>query len=61
MGLPTRYDREAFAQLHALMSIDKKSRGNSLRFVGLSEVGKTQRIEGLKMEDIALVYEKIAK
>jgi 3-dehydroquinate synthase len=43
------------------MSIDKKSRGNSLRFVGLSEVGKTQRIEGLKMEDIALVYEKIAK
>ncbi|NCZ56723.1 MAG: 3-dehydroquinate synthase [Actinobacteria bacterium] len=61
IGLPTSYDREAFAQLHALMSIDKKSRGNSLRFVGLSEVGKTQRIEGLKMEDIALVYEKIAK
>jgi 3-dehydroquinate synthase len=61
IGLPTSYERSAFSQLHALMSIDKKSRGNSLRFVGLSAVGKTQRIEGLKMEDIALVYEKIAK
>ena len=61
IGLPTTYDRGAFSQLHALMSIDKKSRGNTLRFVGLSDVAKTQRIEGLGIEELSLVYEKISQ
>jgi 3-dehydroquinate synthase len=42
------------------MGIDKKSRGNTLRFVGLSSPGKTQRIEGLSIDDLAAAYEKIS-
>jgi 3-dehydroquinate synthase len=61
VGLPTTYDRAALPQLQALMSIDKKSRGSTLRFVGLSEVGKTQRIEGLSTDQVAEAYEKIAR
>ena len=61
IGLPTTFDRSAFAQLHALMGIDKKTRGNSLRFVGLSAIGKTQRIEGLNVEELSSVYEKISQ
>jgi len=61
IGLPTSFDRSAFTQLHALMGIDKKTRGNSLRFVGLSAIGKTQRIEGLNVEELSSVYEKISQ
>lgn len=61
IGLPTTFDRSAFNQLHVLMGIDKKSRGNTLRFVGLSAIGKTQRIEGLNVDDLSSVYEKISQ
>ena len=61
VGLPTTYDRAALPQLQALMSVDKKSRGNTLRFVGISDVGKTQRIEGLSTDQVAEAYEKIAR
>jgi len=61
IGLPTTFDRAAFSQLHVLMGIDKKSRGNTLRFVGLSSIGKTQRIEGLNVEELSAVYEKISQ
>ena len=61
IGLPISYERGALPQLHALMSVDKKSRGNTLRFVGLSSPGKTQRIEGLSIEDLSAAYEKITQ
>ena len=61
VGLPTTYDRAALPQLQAFMSVDKKSRGNTLRFVGISDVGKTQRIEGLSTDQVAEAYEKIAR
>ena len=61
VGLPTTYDRAALPQLQALMSVDKKSRGKTLRFVGISEVGKTQRIEGLSVDQVAQAYEKLAR
>ena len=60
IGLPITYQQSAFAELLALMSIDKKSRGNNIRFVGISAVAKTQRIEGLTSDDLAHVYEKIS-
>jgi len=59
IGLPISYEHSAFAELLALMSIDKKARGKAIRFVGISEVGKTQRIEGLSTDDLAHAYEKI--
>ena len=60
IGLPITYQQSAFAELLALMSIDKKSRGSNIRFVGISAVAKTQRIEGLTSDDLAHVYEKIS-
>jgi 3-dehydroquinate synthase len=61
IGLPTTYEHGAFTQLHVLMGIDKKSRGNTLRFVGLSSIGKTQRIEGLHIDELSAAYEKISQ
>jgi 3-dehydroquinate synthase len=60
IGLPVTYQQSAFAELLALMCIDKKSRGSNIRFVGISAVAKTQRIEGLTSDDLAHVYEKIS-
>ncbi len=40
VGLPTRYDADAYDELRATMSLDKKSRGASLRFVLLDAVGE---------------------
>ncbi len=39
LGLPTRYDGDAWPQLRGLMSLDKKARGRTLRLVGLSAQG----------------------
>ena len=60
IGLPVTYQHSAFAELISFMSIDKKSRGKALRFVGISQVGQTQRIEGLTAKDLAQAYEKIS-
>lgn len=61
IGLPTTYERGAMPELYPLMSRDKKSRGNSLRFVGLSQVGRTQRVEGLNIDQLDAVYAKIVQ
>jgi 3-dehydroquinate synthase len=61
IGLPVTYEQSAFSQLLSFMSVDKKSRGNALRFVGLSEIGKTQRIEGLNADQLSQAYEKISQ
>jgi 3-dehydroquinate synthase len=61
IGLPTSYESGAMPVLYPFMSIDKKSRGNTLRFVGLSRIGQTQRIEGLNIEQLDVVYEKISQ
>ena len=45
LGLPTSYDGE-WEQLLAAMRIDKKSRGNRLRFVVLEELGRPRLLDG---------------
>jgi 3-dehydroquinate synthase len=44
VNLPITYSAGDWPELRALMSMDKKSRGNSLRFVTITEIGKTDRI-----------------
>ncbi|MGA4668480.1 3-dehydroquinate synthase [Propionibacteriaceae bacterium Y1923] len=44
VGLPTTYTGD-WAPLRAAMSLDKKARGNTLRFVGISEVGSVAMID----------------
>jgi 3-dehydroquinate synthase len=39
VGLPTRYTGSSWQQLHAAMRVDKKSRGDRLRFVIIESVG----------------------
>jgi 3-dehydroquinate synthase len=42
------------------MSMDKKSRGNVLRFVTISEIGKTDRLADVAQADLVRAYEKVS-
>ena len=44
VGLPTSYNAASWAQLRAAMALDKKSRGATLRFVGLRALGQVEMI-----------------
>jgi 3-dehydroquinate synthase len=61
LGLPTSYKRESWAKLLAHMAVDKKSRGSSLRFVTISEIGKTDRLENPDPKMLYAAYEKVSK
>jgi 3-dehydroquinate synthase len=61
LGLPTTYKRESWAKLLAHMAVDKKSRGSSLRFVTISEIGKTDRLENPDPKTLYAAYEKVSK
>lgn len=45
IGLPIHHDADAWPELRRLMSLDKKSRGGTLRLVGLSTQGSPEIIE----------------
>jgi 3-dehydroquinate synthase len=53
LGLPIRYSGP-WPEIRQAMAVDKKSRGNRLRFVVLDALGSTTRLEG---PDEALLYE----
>lgn len=60
LGLPTTYAQSAWPELFDLLALDKKSRGNSLRFVTISGIGKTQRLEDLSKEELESAYERLS-
>jgi 3-dehydroquinate synthase len=59
-GLPITFDRKAWAQLLPLLALDKKARGNTLRFVVLDGIGATIRLEDLSSAELDAAYEMIA-
>jgi 3-dehydroquinate synthase len=59
LNLPTSYSGSSWSELHANMKVDKKSRGNTLRFVLLAEIGQTQRVEGPDEGALIAAYEKV--
>jgi 3-dehydroquinate synthase len=59
LNLPTTYSGSSWSALHANMKVDKKSRGNTLRFVLLGEIGQTQRVEGPDESVLIAAYEKV--
>jgi len=61
VGLPISYTDSEWPELHAAMKLDKKSRGNTLRFVVISEVGKTQRLEDPIESELIKAYERLAQ
>ena len=60
LTLPTSYALSAWPDLFRLLALDKKSRGKDLRFVAISEVGKTLRLEGVNEGDLKRAYERLS-
>jgi 3-dehydroquinate synthase len=61
VGLPTSYGKDTWPQLRAAMSIDKKARGATLRFVVLDGLAKPGRLEGPAEELLTQAYEEVAR
>lgn len=59
LGLPTTYDRAAWTALRPILALDKKSRGSTIRFVVLTKIGSTARLEDLTSDELDAAYEKI--
>ena len=59
IDLPITYGAGDWTELRAIMSMDKKSRGNTPRFVTISEIGKTDRIADVAQADLVHAYEKV--
>ena len=60
LELPVTYKRESWSKLLAHMAVDKKSRGSSLRFVTISNIGKTDRLENPDPKMLYAAYEKVS-
>ena len=59
LGLPTSYESTSWETLLGHMKLDKKARGNTIRFVALDGLGKTQRVEGPDERALLRAYEKV--
>lgn len=59
LSLPVSYNGKSWEVLFANMKIDKKARGDMLRFVVVTEIGKTQRLEGPTEMALHAAYEKV--
>ncbi len=61
LGLPTTYQLNAWPELLELMSLDKKIKNGKVRFVGLEELGKCNRIESASDQNLRSAYERICR
>jgi len=60
LGLPTTYRGDRWEQLLTAMRRDKKSRGDTLRFVVLDGLGRPSRLEGPDPALLVAAYAEIA-
>jgi len=60
LDLPISYPSSAWKDLLPLLSLDKKARGNQIRFVAISEIGKTHRMDSCTVSELELAYERIS-
>lgn len=60
LGLPTRYKRDSWPKLLSHMSVDKKTRGKTLRFVTIRGVGQTDRLENPDPQVLYSAFEKVS-
>lgn len=58
--LPITFDRQAWQKLLPFLALDKKARGNTIRFVALKEIGTTIRLEDLTSAELDQAYERIS-
>ncbi len=61
LGLPTRYAGSAWPELFGAMKVDKKSRGDLLRFVIIERVGSPAILEAPSAELLDAAYAEIAR
>ena len=61
LGLPVTYKGAEWPELLAAMKLDKKARGNTLRFVVITEIGKTQRLENPIESELIAAYERLSQ
>ena len=61
LGLPTAYAANRFDVLLDAMRVDKKSRGDQLRFVVLDAIGSPGLLEGPSTELLAEAYAEVSK
>jgi 3-dehydroquinate synthase len=63
VGLPTTLinvpGSAQWENLYQAMALDKKSRGNQIRFVALTTLGNCTRIEGVTEGELKSAYEKV--
>ena len=59
-GLPITFERQAWQKLSPLLALDKKARGNTIRFVALDGIGSTIRLEDLTSAELDAAYERIS-
>lgn len=57
VGLPTGYAGAGYEELRAAMAVDKKSRGDQLRFVVLHDVGDPRVLAGPSEEHLRAAYD----
>ncbi len=60
VGLPTRWHEAPFHELLAVMRVDKKARGNTLRFVVLDGLAEPSVLSGPSEELLRAAYEALA-
>jgi 3-dehydroquinate synthase len=60
-GLPVSYRAGSWPALRATMTIDKKARGATLRFVVLDGLAKPGRLEGPGEDLLEAAYERVAR
>lgn len=58
-ALPISYGADAWQKVAPLLALDKKSRGKTIRFVALSGLGSTIRLEDLTSTELDAAYERI--
>lgn len=61
LDLPTTYPRDAWSTLAPLLALDKKARGKTLRFVAISAIGSTLRIDDANEDELRTAYERISR
>ena len=59
VGLPTTYAGAGFDDLLAAMRVDKKSRGSTLRFIVLDDIGRPVVLTGPSEEQLRAAYDHL--
>ena len=60
LNLPISYPRSAWPELLPLLALDKKSRGTTIRFVAITDIGHCIRLEGVSESELLAAYERVS-